>query len=85
MRTDDYCSYIGDSTEIPGFEPCPFCGETNLEVFETGSFIGAPSSRDFAVECVCGARLDSSCRVYPYENAEANVIEAAKREWNRRA
>ena len=85
MRTDDHFSYIGDSTEILGFEPCPFCGETNLEVFETGRFIGEPSTREFAVECACGVRLDSSCSVYPYENGDAVVAEAARRDWNRRA
>ena len=77
--------FIATTEDVSGLLPCPFCGSGYQEIWETGNDYGIPNRQRFRVECECGAGLDSSCAVYPYENAEAIVAEAARREWNRRS
>ena len=76
--------FICCAEDARDFEPCPFCGGGYQEIWETGAWFGSPGERDFVVECECGGAMKSACKVYPYENAEERVVEAARRDWNRR-
>lgn len=78
--------YLCCSEEAYGFDPCPFCGGEYQEIYEAGvNWMSIPKTCRYIVRCDCGARLDGSAEVYPGERQERAIVDAAQREWNRRA
>lgn len=85
-RVDGLGYYLCCTEEVNGFEPCPFCGGEYQELYEAGvSWISVPTTYRYIVRCDCGAQIEGKAEVYPGDNKDGKMVDAAMYDWNRRA
>lgn len=80
----DYSAH-GTINSIDSLKPCPFCGSTELEVWNTHTPV-------YTVECACGASMRGACAEDGKIRSKKRLIDLhfdaislAVEAWNKRA
>ena len=85
-RVDGLGLFIASAEELFGFDPCPFCGGGKVGIYEAKVewLPGRLCKYGFTLRCDCGVQLEGNVLVYPGEDKDGEVVEAARAVWNRR-
>ena len=71
--------FLCGSDEVPGFAPCPSCGEEDWELYEAGAdWRGVAALYYWIAKCAsCGSQVPGKALVFPGEDKFVEIVEAA--------